>query len=213
MRQVRQVGDVSVEAGREPTQLGWYRRASEVVRGHSVLDVGCGLGVGLGILKQTSAQAHGQDLDPRLARPDVTIDLVTNFTPQSYDFIVCIDVIEHVDNDGEFLAALTRIARRGVFLTTPLSIYGRPPWPYHPREYRFGEFVKLTSRFGRCDYFKGDPTGAEAYAITYPGVFASFHRLLNSPWTNMPTRAAQKLLPRALRNHAHQAALVHISPS
>lgn len=208
MNASRQVGDTSVDAGRGPGQLGWYRYAASLVANRSVLDVGCGLGKGLDILRTYAREARGQDLDPRLARPDVVIGPVADIIDKSVDFVVSIDVIEHIEDDSMFLRELSRIAREGIFLTTPLLVRGRDIWPYHVREYKFTEFVDLTRRYGQCTYYKGNPEGTEIYPIRFEAGFRKLHDMINNPWTGLLTRAASKLVPRSYRNHAHQAVLI-----
>jgi SAM-dependent methyltransferase len=206
----REIGDVSVDAGRASSQMGWYRYAADhIVPGKTVLDVGCGLGNGLALLRETAKEARGQDLDPRLAQPGVIIGPPSEIPNRSYDVVVSIDVVEHVEDDTGFVRDLCRIARDTVFLTTPLSAYGRPLWPYHLREYRAREFIDLlTPLEAEMTYLIGNPSGDERY---HPGrFFWVLDGLMNNPATNILIRAAQKLLPRRLRFNAHQAAVLSL---
>lgn len=207
----RVVGDVSVEAGRGAGQLGWYRFFAPMVAGKSVIDIGCGLGAGLEILRGTASDATGQDLDERLAKPGVFIGPVTDIPSKSRDYVTCVDVVEHVQHDRGFMLELARIARIGVLASTPLSILGRAKWEYHIREYRFDEFVDLTAGIGQCQFFKGDPSGETVYPIASVAGFSRFHRLLNNPLTQLPARIAQKAVPPAWRNHGHQAVAISLS--
>ncbi|MGE0420512.1 MAG: class I SAM-dependent methyltransferase, partial [Acetobacteraceae bacterium] len=134
--QVRQVGDVSVVAGRGPGQMGWYQFAADhLVAGKSVLDVGCGLGAGLALLAKPARSVKGQDLDPRLARPEVMIGPIEEIQDKSYDVLTCIDVIEHIEQDEAFVQQMGRVARETVFVSTPNWTASRCQWPYHVREY------------------------------------------------------------------------------
>jgi SAM-dependent methyltransferase len=204
----RTCGDVSVTAGRESGQEAWYRFVAPRLSGKRVLDVGCGLGAGLSILLAHGCRAEGQDLDQRLQRPGVTIGPTSIFPSSSFDYITCIDVIEHIEDDREFLFELMRIARRGLFMTTPLAICSRPLWPYHVREYTFPQFVRLTENFGECEYFKGTSSGEEVHAIHDLRALKNLSYWLNNPVTNVFARLANKLLPRRLQNMGHQAVLV-----
>lgn len=206
----RTAGDESVEAGRAPGQMGWYRLAAKFSRGRSVLDVGCGMGAGLRLLQQTAKMAKGQDLDERLASDDVIVQQISQFADKSYDVVVCVDVIEHVEEDRAFLADLCRVAREGVFISTPLSYHGREIWPYHVREYRAAEFIDLVQRQGHCSFYIGSPSGSESHAVKARWWWLALNRLINHPLTNKITRALQKLLPRHLRNHAHQAVFIQV---
>lgn len=209
-RTVREVGDVSADAGRGPGQIGWYRFAADLVAGHSVIDIGCGLGKGLEVLRTKASQVTGQDLDERLAGPGIIILPVSAIPDKSHDFVTCIDVVEHVNEDKEFVRQLARIARKGVVMTTPLSSRFRKIWPYHVREYTFEQFVDLCSPLGRCRYWKGSPSGDRSYAIDSISRFLMMRRLYGNTLMNVPIRALQKLLPQSWRNHAHQAVLIRL---
>lgn len=210
---LREVGDVSVEAGRANTQMGWYRLATQIVAGHTVLDAGCGLGFGTQELARLASCAEGQDLDPRLAKPGVHIQPLTELADKSFDYVVSIDVVEHVPDDAGFVRELARIARLGVLLTTPLSCLGRDIWPYHIREYRAREFLDLISPLGDVSYFLGSQSGEEIFEIRRPWHFWTRDFLVNNRLTNVPFRAVQKLLPPSLRYNAHQGALIRLRSS
>ncbi len=144
-KRAKDCGDKGVLAGRGPGQIGWYKFcADNFLSGkETVLDVGCGSGDGLRILSQRSLKAHGIDLDPRLKDENIFIMDVTDIASQSYDIVTCIDVIEHVEDDVSLVKELNRIARKGIFVTTPNSTAGRNTWPYHIREYTPFEFYNL----------------------------------------------------------------------
>ncbi len=207
----KRTGDTSVQAGRAATQMGWYRFAARsIVPGCTVLDAGCGLGHGIAELRTSAADVVGQDLDSRLQGDGTIIGPIEEVPAKSYDIVVSVDVIEHVADDEAFVDELTRIARKAVFLTTPLAAYGRPLWPYHIREYRAQELLRLVRRFGEVTYFKGTPSGSEIFEVRSMACFRIVDALVNSPLSNRPFRAAQKLLPRRLRYNAHQAVLVRV---
>jgi len=208
----RQVGDISVDAGRASTQIGWYRFAArQVTAGRTVIDIGCGLGTGLKELQATALKAVGQDLDPRLEREDIVISPIEDIPSKSYDVVVSVDVVEHVPEDSGFLRQLARIAKQAVFLTTPLSVLGREIWPYHIREYKAREFMALVAPVGRVTYYKGTPSGSEIYEVRNMQYFWMIDSLINSPLFNLPFRAGQKILPKRLRYNAHQAALIELT--
>jgi SAM-dependent methyltransferase len=210
-RSQREVGDVSVEAGRARGQLGWYRFAARIAAGHTVLDAGCGLGYGLTELRRMST-ATGQDLDPRLLRDGILIAPIEEIPSKSFDFVVSVDVVEHVAKDKEFVCQLARIAKLGIFLTTPLSFYKRPLWPYHIREYRAHEFLDLLYGHGKVIFFTGDQAGNRINQINMR-YFWTIDALINSRITNIPFRAVQKLFPSRFRYNGHQGALVWLQTS
>lgn len=211
LAKIRTVGDASVEAGRGPGQLGWYRFASRFVRGKTVLDVGCGLGQGLDILKQNARQARGQDLDARLRRPDVTIVPLEDIASKSVDMVVSIDVIEHVEDDEGFVRHLGRIAREAIFVTTPNWSVTRCTWPYHLREYTPRELADLLGRVGRVQLFKGNGPGTLVHHVTYPAAYHALNRLRVLAMTAVPARCFSRLLPLPARLYSHNAALVRVS--
>jgi methyltransferase family protein len=81
-RQAVPCGDKHPAKGREPLQMGWYEYAASLVTGKSVLDVGWG-----------SVEIH--DI---AAVPD-----------RAFDVVVCIDVIEHVQDDVSFVQHLVHV--------------------------------------------------------------------------------------------------------
>jgi len=127
---------------RDRQQEHWYELASKFVSGLSVVDVGAGTGYGLEILK-----AHGAALvdgiDPLPVGPDVRLGRVEDLSSDSFDVVIASDVIEHVDDDRGFLAGLLRVARKGVFLSTPNWNYSHCLNVYHLREYTPEEMEDL----------------------------------------------------------------------
>lgn len=209
-RQVRQVGDTSVDAGRGLGQMGWYHYAADhLVEGKSVLDVGCGLGGGLDVLAKAAAAADGQDLDPRLARDDVTIGPVEEIPDKSFDVVTCIDVIEHVEQDEAFVLQLGRIARETVFVTTPNWSLSRCRWPYHVREYTPRQLRALLSTIGRVTMRKGEPNGFRHWPIN-DLAYDLMNDAIVWPPTHFATRCFSRALPPSLRLRAHLAAIVSV---
>jgi len=206
----RRCGDESVEAGRAATQLGCYDFALRFVRNRSVLDVGCGLGKGLAILRREAASVVGQEIDPRLAVADVIIKPVEEFESRSYDVVTCFDVIEHVDYPEPFLGHLTRIARRGCFLTTPNWTASRCRWPYHLREYRPSELHRLLARYGRVEFFKGTPRGQDVYRVNHYPLYVTLNELRSWGPTALAARCLNWLLPACCKIHSHHGAWVGI---
>jgi 2-polyprenyl-3-methyl-5-hydroxy-6-metoxy-1,4-benzoquinol methylase len=204
----RTCGDESVRAGRGPGQLDWYKFARQFVAGRTVLDAGCGLGDGLRILATAAARVEGQDLDPRLGGPNVHIKPVEEIPDKSYDVVTSIDVIEHVEDPAGFLAQLARIARTGLFLTTPNWTASRCTWPYHLREYTPAQFEDLLAAAGRVTLFKGTPSGSLAYPVRYRSAYHALNALRSWAPTAFATRCLNHLLPVPCRIHSHIAAWV-----
>jgi 2-polyprenyl-3-methyl-5-hydroxy-6-metoxy-1,4-benzoquinol methylase len=208
---VRTCGDADVEAGRGPGQLGWYQFAGAFVRGKEVLDVGCGLGHGLRILAASARRAEGQDLDSRLAAPGVRIGPLTEVAAKSFDVVVSIDVIEHVDDPSAFLGQLVRVAREGIFLSTPNWTASRCRWPFHLREYTPREFELLLAPFGTVTLFKGTPDGRVVHPVGSRFGYYLFNDLRNWPPSAIPTRCLNYLLPSRFKIHSHNAAWMRLA--
>lgn len=208
---IRQVGDESVEAGRGPGQLAWYRFAARFAAGKSVLDAGCGLGLGLQLLRGVAADARGQDLDPRLRSDSIHIGPLATLPSKSVDLVVSIDVVEHVEDDAEFVRQLGRIARQAVFITTPNWTVTRCTWPYHLREYTPREFHALLSPLGKVNLFKGNGPGTAIFPVRHPKAYFALNAMRCFPPASLATRLFSRLLPLPARLHSHNAALVELA--
>lgn len=209
-RSVRECGDDSVEAGRGPGQLPWYKFAQQFVTGRSVLDAGCGLGHGMTILRQVAKEVRGQDLDPRLEGPDVFVGDLDAVASKSFDVVVSIDVVEHVEHPEAFVMQLARIARHGIFLTTPNWTASRCQWPYHRREYTPRQFEALIVCAGKVSLYKGTPDGAEVFPVQWVRLYSLFNDLRTAPLTAFGTRCWNNVIPGAWRIHSHNAAWVRV---
>jgi len=118
----------------------WYKVAGEYVKGYSVIDIGAGNGYGMKIMKNMGAKdVEGIDPAPGgCVRKGRGEDI-----KKIYDWVVCIEVIEHIIDDIYFFNHLLKIARVGIFLTTPnYNVYGATNW-HHYREYTPEELREL----------------------------------------------------------------------
>jgi 2-polyprenyl-3-methyl-5-hydroxy-6-metoxy-1,4-benzoquinol methylase len=155
-----------------------------------------------------AARAEGQDLDPRLGGPGVHIKPVDEVPDKSYDVVVSIDVIEHVEDPAGFLAQLARIARTGLFLTTPNWTTSRCTWPFHLREYTPAQFEALLGAVGQVALFKGTPSGSLVYPVRHKGAYHALNALRNWTPTAFATRCLNRLLPFSRRIQSHNGAWV-----
>jgi SAM-dependent methyltransferase len=87
-----------------------------------VLDVGCGWGTMLESLERRGYQTAGVDISRRtlekLDRPErllYTADLSRDLPPEAsgFDAVLALDVIEHIDDDGNAVSKLEQLARPG----------------------------------------------------------------------------------------------------
>jgi SAM-dependent methyltransferase len=80
------------------------------------------------------------DADP-IWRPDIIGDITkTNFEDNSWDVIVCVQVIEHVKNIWDIPQEMRRILKPGgmAIIDTPFM------YPYHAEPPSFGDYWRLT---------------------------------------------------------------------
>jgi SAM-dependent methyltransferase len=196
--------------GRKPAQMGWYAFAADLFKGEEVLDVGCGSGEGLKLIAAQASRAAGIDLDDRLRRPDLDVEIksIRDVPDKSFDNVVCFDVIEHVTEDAAFVADLFRVARKAVFITTPNYTMSRNRHPYHVREYTPAEFERLFRGYGALTLYAGSAHGFEQAVVRRRAAYF----LVNALYTYTPTLLAAKILKRLLgvRIWKHNAALVRL---
>ncbi len=146
-----------VDAGRYSPYWGEhaarYIFALAFVEGKSVLDIACGTGYGLAILKTKAKYITGVDVDAGAANEakaecgDNGSVLLGNglglpFADGSFDVITSFETLEHLHERRKFLAELHRVLRPGgiLILSTPNANYsmpvnGKPSNPFHIFEY------------------------------------------------------------------------------
>ena len=121
-----------VQGSRYPSKLEFDSTHSRVVSmvpsGARVLDLGSGLGSVGAALKQNGCYVAGCDLEQgpltvsfdKFTKADLD-KAIPNFGSDNYDFILCLDVIEHLSDPEEFLDQLREVAAKAsaeVILTT-----------------------------------------------------------------------------------------------
>lgn len=131
-----------------------YLFASDYVKGHRALDIACGTGYGLALLRPKVNYIVGVDIDliaVRKARAEIrgghAAVMVANgcrlpFPDATFDLITTFETIEHLETRREFLAELKRVLSPGglCILSTPNAnhtepINGKPRNPHHIYEY------------------------------------------------------------------------------
>ena len=111
--------------GRHPEIL------AELCKGKSVLDVGCGPGWLVTMLRHHGANAFGVDPHVKLFANGFCATLTAGSIPRrSSDVVICREVLEHlpVREIGAFLYHLFRVARERVYLTTRFTANPRHPY-------------------------------------------------------------------------------------
>jgi SAM-dependent methyltransferase len=104
----------------------------------SVLDVGCGSGVTMEYLSDAGAAAvRGIEIDPLALRPSSAIndrivlgDLLDLNIDETYDIVVMLDVLEHIEDDTSALAKVQSCMSRDGWLILTVPAY-RWLWSTH----------------------------------------------------------------------------------
>lgn len=148
-----------------------FRKATRLARvpaGATVLDIGARDG-GLRAFLPAGVTYQGIDIAPEFARADVLIQDISKgipFPDGSYDFVFCIEVLEHVPNPFGTLGEIHRVLKPGGVLV--LSV----PNPYHVKEiiwnllripdrqgHIYGWTRQTMARLGEMNGFRLDRTG------------------------------------------------------
>jgi ubiquinone/menaquinone biosynthesis C-methylase UbiE len=147
-----------------------YEFVKPFVTGH-LLDIGCGRGYGFDVVQDAAESCTGVDVAPAFLReaheryPSIALlEAMGNklpFQDKSFDTIISFEVIEHIEEDADFLQEIARISRPGalIAISTPNRIIssGNSATPlnkFHVREYIAGDFMRLlNSVFTQIEIF------------------------------------------------------------
>jgi SAM-dependent methyltransferase len=158
------------------SHLARYTTARRFCRGQRVLDIACGQGYGSFFLKSRwgAATVDAVDVSPEAIASAKKLfgthgvrhhcraaeQIGELFEPHSFDLIVCLETIEHVEDAEVLLKVLQRhLAPDGtLILSCPNDYWYYPALgsgnPFHVRKFRFDEFRSLTeSVFGPAAAF------------------------------------------------------------
>lgn len=132
----------------EAEHLARYEWAAQLCSGRGVLDVGCGAGYGAELLNRAGAmEVVGVDnsataLD--LARSNVSSGVTCElgdarelaFPDDSFDLVVCFELIEHVDDQARVLDEVARVMRADglLVISSPNRDRYMPGNPHHRHE-------------------------------------------------------------------------------
>jgi SAM-dependent methyltransferase len=166
-----------------------------------VLDCPSGEGYGTNLLHDAGKQVHGCDYDPatcevaKTAYPECVFDVgdMRNlpYPDQKFDAVVCLEGIEHVNEDAQVLKGFFRILRpQGrLIVSTP----NRNLWPlagqnpFHIREYTPPELKEL---FIACGFVNVTWFG---FGVSPAG--KRIHSMYRNPVSRLVYRAKKLLLP------------------
>jgi 2-polyprenyl-3-methyl-5-hydroxy-6-metoxy-1,4-benzoquinol methylase len=179
-----------------------------------VLEVGCGEGRGLELLipKAKSFTAVDkiepviQELQKKFPQgtfKSMNIPPLGGLGDNSYDSIVSFQVIEHIKDDGLFLAEIKRVLKPGgiALLTTPNRKMSLSRNPWHVREYLAQELEMLARKYFSDVTMKGISGNAKVMAY-YEENKRSVERITRYDFLNLQYRlpAAILRLPYELLN-------------
>jgi ubiquinone/menaquinone biosynthesis C-methylase UbiE len=147
-------------------QLFAYEQAAKEIHG-TVLEIGCGEGYGIKLLAPHSNRYIA--IDKYLpANPEnfksvefiqMEVPLLNGLEDNSFDVVICFQLIEHKQDDKTLLREIYRVLKPGgkLLLTTPNKTMSLTRNPYHMREYTTDEFRKLISSYFQIEkiYFGG----------------------------------------------------------
>ena len=138
------VDEGRLRVGFEPASLEYYRRflhwAQPFVRTEKrrLLDIGCGTGAFLTVARDQGWQVRGVEVgiaSSQYARSALNLDVLPGsihdvlLTPQGFDFVAAIEVIEHLENPPQLVERIQELLVPGglLLITTPNfdSLYRR----------------------------------------------------------------------------------------
>jgi SAM-dependent methyltransferase len=163
--------DYELQTHRAEDRHWWYRGRRRVLEnviaglglpeGARILDAGCGSGRNMVELARhgTVTGIELSETSVRLARErgtgEVVLGSVTEmpFAEDSFDFAVCLDVIEHLEDDGAALRELRRVIAPGGPLLVTVPAYqwlwsGHDEVNHHKRRYTDGTLQHVAERSG-----------------------------------------------------------------
>jgi ubiquinone/menaquinone biosynthesis C-methylase UbiE len=133
-----------------------YRAALQFqLAGKDVLELGCGEGYGMELIgTHTNSYLAVDKKRPAHLPPGGHVRFqpcrlphLQGIANNSYDVVICFQVIEHIQNDRQLLAEIKRVLKPGgsLLLTTPNQLTSLTRNPFHIREYRPHQMQQLVS--------------------------------------------------------------------
>ncbi len=191
-----------VDAGRLSPYWGEhaarYVFALPFVENKTVLDIACGTGYGIGLLRSRARFVTGVDIDT-VAANEARRECGENgsvllgnglglpFGDGSFDVITSFETFEHLHERAQFLSELRRVLDRGgsLILSTPnanytLPVNGKPSNPFHIHEYTPKELRTELEKHFTISEFLGQTLSDE---IQIPPFYEAQQRLPKDPAT------------------------------
>jgi 2-polyprenyl-3-methyl-5-hydroxy-6-metoxy-1,4-benzoquinol methylase len=188
----------------------WYRDADPMEQvdyalvdfvsehaGHSVVDLGCGLGGYSKVLADRGFEVRGFDVVPEYVerarelgvRADVYDGERLPLEDRSVDTVFLLEVIEHLEDPAPLLAEARRVARGSVLVTTPncTQDFGRVPVEFshmldvdHKQFFTEASLTALLERvFGSCQVEQVAPIDRNLAGLVLPRPLRPLYRTLD----------------------------------
>ena len=129
-----------------------YYKAAELVSG-DVLEIGTGMGYGVDVIAPAAKSFTTIDKNvpefenelPANAKFRQMVVPPLNFADESFDYVVSFQVIEHIEQDADFVREVSRVLRPGgkFIVSTPNAPMSLTRNPWHVREYKADELESL----------------------------------------------------------------------
>jgi ubiquinone/menaquinone biosynthesis C-methylase UbiE len=148
-----------------------YEHATPLIKGKSVLDVGCGNAYGTALMAREASEITGIDYDAGTVEENKkrfseikNLKFIQGAVPplplkdSSYDVVTAFQFIEHIENRKEFLKECIMVLKPGgvLMVTTPNIKKSLARNPFHVHEYTFDEMKQEVS---------GIPSGFELQGL------------------------------------------------
>lgn len=184
--------DIRVFNAYQQARYGWILKTLGNVAGKKILDLGCGDGSLTYILTKNGAEVIGVDneglglkyanenLESVNYRKNLKYKFVTAsayqlpFDPDTFDAVVCCDVVEHLNEPEKMFLETSRVLKKGgkFILTTPYKLTEFPQDINHIKEYYPGEMKRLLEGYFSDVDFK--TTHHMLWRSVYAHAFRSF---------------------------------------
>jgi len=140
--------------------LARYKFVYRLLHGdESVLDCGCGYGYGAKLLSKSGARITGCDKNDlviqqsrkRFPEIDFLIGDVLSLDLAPFDVVVCMEVIEHVEDISTFLERIKKLTKQYAVFSTPRALpfekRSRVRQLFHVYEFEKSELISLLKRY------------------------------------------------------------------
>lgn len=139
-----------------------YHEAAKLVSGN-VLEIGTGSGYGIELISQNASEFltidkfpySGNELPKNVTFKQMSVPPLTGIESESFDYVISFQVIEHIEDDHQFVKEIARVLKPGgqFIVTTPNKNMSITRNPWHVREYTIDELDNLLK-----DYFSSVET-------------------------------------------------------